>query len=67
LVKYPDDCCHKLTANAPATGLDYDNLDKGLAVTKATLFSKEEEEKFSANLSERIVSLADIYSYIIFN
>src|SRR3954447_22340958 len=45
------------------TGLDYDNLAKGLAVTKATLFSKKGEEKFSADLSERIVSLADVYSY----
>src|SRR4051812_44274063 len=45
------------------TGLDYDNLAKGLAVTKATLFNKKGKEKFSADLSERIVSLADIYSY----
>ncbi len=45
------------------TGLDYDSLAKGLAVTKATLFNKKGQEKFSADLSERIVSLADIYSY----
>lgn len=44
-------------------GLDYENLAKGLAVTKATLFSKKGAEKFSADLSEKIVSLADIYSY----
>lgn len=45
------------------TGLDYDCLAKGLAVTKATLFSKKGAEKFSTDLSEKIVSLADIYSY----
>src|SRR3954463_12932606 len=45
------------------TGLDYDSLAKGLSVTKATLFNKKGEEKFSADISERIVSLADIYSY----
>src|SRR5689334_16527063 len=44
-------------------GLDYDSLAKGLAVTKATLFSKKGAEKFSTDLSEKIVSLADIYSY----
>jgi len=44
-------------------GLDYDSLAKGLGVTKATLFSRKGTEKFSADLSEKIVSLADIYSY----
>src|SRR3954452_8867637 len=44
-------------------GLDYDSLAKGLAVTKATLFSRKGTEKFSIDLSEKIVSLADIYSY----
>lgn len=46
-----------------ATGLDYDRLAKGLSVTKATLFSKKGKEKFGADLSEKIISLADIYSY----
>jgi putative toxin-antitoxin system antitoxin component (TIGR02293 family) len=54
---------HDLEQLKQTTGLDYDSLAKGLAVTKATLFSKKGEEKFSADLSEKIVSLADIYSY----
>jgi len=43
--------------------LDYDDLAKALSVTRATLINKKGEEKFNASLSERIVSLADIYSY----
>lgn len=45
------------------TGLDYDRLAKGLSVTKATLFSKKGAERFGSDLSEKIISLADIYSY----
>src|ERR1035438_244483 len=43
--------------------LDYDKLAKALSVTRATLINKKRGEKFNAVLSERIVSLADIYSY----
>ncbi len=43
--------------------LDYDKLAKALSVTRATLINKKREEKFNASLSERIVGLADIYSY----
>ena len=43
--------------------LDYDKLAIALSVTRATLINKKGEEKFNAALSERIVSLADIYSY----
>lgn len=45
------------------TGLDYDALAQALSVTRATLINKKNDEKFNAPLSERIVGLADIYSY----
>lgn len=43
--------------------LNYDDLAKALLVTRATLINKKEEEKFNTAVSERIISLADIYSY----
>ncbi len=43
--------------------LDYDQLARALAVTRATLINKKGREKFSFSLSEKIISLADIYSY----
>ena len=45
------------------TGLDYDKLAKILAVARATLINKKGKERFSPELSERILGLADIYSY----
>jgi len=45
------------------TRLDYDKLANALSVTRATLINKKKQEKFNAALSERIISLADIYSY----
>ena len=45
------------------TELDYDTLAKALSVTRATLINKKGKEKFNPSLSERIVGLADIYSY----
>jgi putative toxin-antitoxin system antitoxin component (TIGR02293 family) len=45
------------------TKLDYGNLAKALSVTRATLINKKKQQKFSPILSERIMSLADIYSY----
>lgn len=45
------------------TELDYDKLSKALSVTRATLINKKGSEKFSPSLTERIISLADIYSY----
>lgn len=44
-------------------GLDYDQLAATLAVARATLINKKGTEKFNQTLSEKIVSLADIYSY----
>lgn len=43
--------------------LDYDQLAKALSVTRATLINKKGKEKFGAALSERLVAIADIYSY----
>ncbi|MBY0480561.1 MAG: DUF2384 domain-containing protein [Chitinophagaceae bacterium] len=43
--------------------LDYDKLAMALSVTRATLINKEKAEKFNSSLSERIVGLAEIYSY----
>ena len=45
------------------TKLDYDKLAKALSVTRVTLINKKKQEKFNASLSERIIGLADIYSY----
>jgi len=45
------------------TNLDYDKLSILLSTTRATLINKKGTEHFSAALSERIVSIADLYSY----
>jgi putative toxin-antitoxin system antitoxin component (TIGR02293 family) len=45
------------------TNLDYDKLSTVLSTTRATLINKKGTEHFSAALSERIVSMADLYSY----
>jgi putative toxin-antitoxin system antitoxin component (TIGR02293 family) len=44
-------------------GLDYEKLGKMLSVTRATLINKKGKAKFNSALSEKIVALADIYSY----
>ncbi|HLV23981.1 MAG TPA: antitoxin Xre/MbcA/ParS toxin-binding domain-containing protein [Moheibacter sp.] len=46
-----------------ATSLDYDSLAGALSVTRATLINKKGEQKFSDQISEKIVSLADLYSF----
>lgn len=43
--------------------LDYDSLATALSVTRATLINKKGEDTFSDQISERIVALADLYSY----
>ncbi len=45
------------------SSLDYDKLAKTLSVTRATLINKKPTEKFNATLSEKIIGLAEIYSY----
>jgi putative toxin-antitoxin system antitoxin component (TIGR02293 family) len=54
---------HDLEKLKSRTELDYDNLSKALSVTRATLINKKGSEKFSPSLTERIISLADLYSY----
>jgi putative toxin-antitoxin system antitoxin component (TIGR02293 family) len=44
-------------------GLDYDQLAVTLSVARATLINKKGVEKFNPTLSEKIISLADIYAY----
>lgn len=44
-------------------GFDYNQLSKVLSVARATLINKKGNEKFDISLSEKIVSVADIYSY----
>jgi putative toxin-antitoxin system antitoxin component (TIGR02293 family) len=45
------------------THLGYDKIAKALSVTRATLINKKGGEKFNPTLSEKIVGLAEIYSY----
>jgi putative toxin-antitoxin system antitoxin component (TIGR02293 family) len=45
------------------TELDYDELAQVLSVGRATLINKKGGDKFSPPLSEKIVGLADLYSY----
>ena len=45
------------------TGVDYGILAKILSVTKATLHNKKGRDRFDSAVSERILLLADIYSY----
>jgi putative toxin-antitoxin system antitoxin component (TIGR02293 family) len=52
-----------LEAFKEKTALDYDKLALALAVTRATLINKKGDEKFNTSLSERIIDLANIYSY----
>lgn len=44
-------------------GLDYNQLSKVLSVARATLINKKGSDKFDIDISEKIVSVADIYSY----
>lgn len=43
--------------------LDYNQLAKVLSVARATLINKKGEERFDSFLSEKIVGVADVYSY----
>jgi putative toxin-antitoxin system antitoxin component (TIGR02293 family) len=44
-------------------GLDYDQLARILNVARATLINKKSPERFNTDLSDKIMSLADIFSY----
>ena len=52
-----------LEALKQKTNLDYDQLAQVLSVARATLINKKGKARFSHELSERIVGLADLYSY----
>lgn len=45
------------------TGVDYTMLSRILSITTATLHDKKGKEWFDTTVSERILLLADIYSY----
>ena len=51
-----------------ATLLDYNKVAKLLSLSNATIFNKRGQKKFTLKVSEKIVGLADIYSfgYIVF-
>ncbi len=44
-------------------GLDYNQLSKVLSVARATLINKKGDDKFDVGISEKIVGVADIYSF----
>lgn len=46
-----------------STDLDYDSLAEALSVTRATLINKKGSEKFSDQIGEKIIALADLYSF----
>jgi putative toxin-antitoxin system antitoxin component (TIGR02293 family) len=46
-----------------SASLDYDKLAQVLNVARATLLSRKGREKFSSDLGDKIISLADLYSY----
>lgn len=46
-----------------STSLDYDSLAEALSVTRSTLINKKGSEKFSNQISEKIIALADLYSF----
>lgn len=45
------------------TGFDYDQLAEVLQVARTTLLNKKGTEKFPLGLSEKIMSIADLYSF----
>ncbi len=43
--------------------IDYDHLSAILGTTKTTIHKKQNDEKFSLSISEKMVSLVDLYIY----
>lgn len=54
---------NKLESLKSKTDLNYEKLSIILSTTRATLINKKGTEAFSTSLSERILSIADLYSY----
>ena len=52
-----------LTKLKEETSLDYDALAQALSVTRSTLINKKGDQKFSDHISERIIAVAEIYSF----
>lgn len=52
-----------LTKLKEETALDYDALAQALSVTRSTLINKKGSQKFSDHVSERIIAVAEIYSF----
>ncbi|MCG2430733.1 type II toxin-antitoxin system Xre/ParS family antitoxin [Aequorivita xiaoshiensis] len=52
-----------LTQLKEETSLDYDALAQALSVTRSTLINKKGDQKFSDHISERIIAVAEIYSF----
>jgi putative toxin-antitoxin system antitoxin component (TIGR02293 family) len=53
----------ELTSIKEAAHLDYDTLATLLSVGRATLLNKKSQDKFNNSVSERILAIADLYSY----
>lgn len=52
-----------LTKLKEETSLDYDALAQALSVTRSTLINKKNDQKFSDHVSERIIAVAELYSF----
>ncbi|QAA82400.1 DUF2384 domain-containing protein [Aequorivita sp. H23M31] len=52
-----------LTKLKEETSLDYDALAQALSVTRSTLINKKNDQRFSDHVSERIVAVAELYSF----
>ena len=54
---------HDLNKFKERAGWDYNQLSDILGVARAKLIAKKGDERFDKQVSERILSLADLYSY----
>ncbi len=45
------------------TSLDYDALAQALSVTRSTLINKKNDQRFNDHVSERIIAVAELYSF----
>ncbi len=52
-----------LTKLKEETSLDYDALAQALSVTRSTLINKKSDQRFSDHISERIIAVAELYSF----
>lgn len=52
-----------LTKLKEETSLDYDALAQALSVTRSTLINKKGNQKFNDHIGERIIAVAEIYSF----